>query len=58
MTKLQSYPIPTDPFNYLFHADVEFESMTDFENAMSAARQVTDDLCICGIYKKGDFING
>lgn len=58
MTKLQSYPIPTDPFNYLFHTDVEFGKMEEFEQAMEAARQVTDDLCICGIYKKGDFING
>lgn len=58
MTKLQSYPIPSDPFRYLFHVDVEFERMDDFEDAMEAVRRVTDRLCVCGVYKRGGFVNG
>lgn len=56
MTKLQSSLIPTDPFNYLFHTDMEFEKLSDFSSAMDAAREVTDGLFICGVYKKGEFI--
>ena len=57
MTKLQSYPIPSDPFRYLFHVDVEFDSVSGFEEAMEAVRGVTERLCVCGIYKKGLFVN-
>ncbi|MDE6482235.1 MAG: prephenate dehydratase [Rikenellaceae bacterium] len=57
MTKLQSYPIPSDPFRYLFHVDVEFERMDCFETAMEAVRGVTDRLCVCGVYKRGVFVN-
>ena len=56
MTKLQSYPIPADPFNYLFHLDLEFAAYDDFLAAMEEARSLTADLSVCGIYKHGQFI--
>ncbi|MEG1635260.1 MAG: prephenate dehydratase [Rikenellaceae bacterium] len=56
MTKLQSNPIPTDPFKYLFHTDMEFDHLEEFLAALDRARKVTEELCICGIYKKGKFI--
>lgn len=56
MTKLQSYPIPSDPFHYLFHADVEFDKVSDFENAITHARGVCTDMSICGVYTKADKI--
>lgn len=55
MTKLQSYPIPTDPFSYLFHVDLEFKCYNDYLLAIDRARAITDDLSICGIYKHGEF---
>lgn len=56
MTKLQSNPIPTDPFKYLFHTDMEFDHLEEFLAALDAARKVTQELRICGIYQKGKFI--
>ncbi|MEG1935866.1 MAG: chorismate mutase, partial [Rikenellaceae bacterium] len=56
MTKLQSNPIPTDPFKYLFHTDMEFDHLEEFLAALDRARKVTEELCICGIYRKGKFI--
>ncbi|MFI3315400.1 MAG: prephenate dehydratase [Rikenellaceae bacterium] len=56
MTKLQSNPIPTDPFRYLFHTDMEFDHLEEFLSALDAARKVTEELNICGIYKKGVFV--
>jgi len=57
MTKLQSYPIPSDPFRYLFHVDVEFDRMEGFGEAMEAVRGVTERLCVCGVYKRGVLVN-
>ncbi len=57
MTKLQSYPIPSDPFRYLFHVDVEFDRTECFEEAMDDVRGVTDRLCVCGVYKRGVLVN-
>lgn len=56
MTKLQSNPIPTDPFKYFFHTDMEFDHLEEFLAAIDAARKVTVELKICGIYQKGEFI--
>lgn len=56
MSKLLSCPIPADPFTYLFHADVEFGDEADFDKAVVAARRLTDELCVCGVYKKGRFV--
>ncbi|MEG2493175.1 MAG: prephenate dehydratase [Rikenellaceae bacterium] len=50
MSKLQSYPIPTDPFRYLFHVDVEFEGLERFRECVDELRSHTEDFCICGIY--------
>lgn len=50
MSKLQSYPIPTDPFRYLFHVDVEFGDLECFRNGIEELKRHTEDFCICGIY--------
>lgn len=55
MSKLQSYPIPSDPFHYLLHADVEFDSVADFEQAITHASAACTNLFICGVYTKGGF---
>lgn len=56
MTKLQSYPIPSDPFRYLFHTDMEFDDMANFKAAVSSVSGIVEDLSICGIYRRGEFI--
>lgn len=57
MSKLQSYPIPSDPFHYLFHTDVEFDDVEKFETAVKYASSASKNLFICGVYKKADEFN-
>ena len=56
LCKLQSMPIPATEWQYRFHADMEFESLKDFENAINAIKEVTLQLRIFGVYKKGETI--
>ncbi|MEO6734356.1 MAG: prephenate dehydratase [Ferruginibacter sp.] len=53
LSKLQSFPIPGSDWRYSFHADVEFESMAQFNTMISAVKKLTEDLKIYGVYKKG-----
>jgi len=54
LSKLQSFPVPdTSDWEYSFHADLEFESMEQFDQVIEAIRPVTTELKIYGVYKKG-----
>ena len=53
MTKLQSYPIPTEPWHYLFHTDMEFQSGADFAKAIERLRERGVEVHIYGVYQKG-----
>lgn len=55
LTKLQSFPIPGTEFRYQFHADMEFEQISDFEKVMAKVKPVTTGLKIYGIYKRGSW---
>ncbi len=53
LSKLQSFPIPGSAFKYQFHADMEFESISDFENVIEKLNPLTEAIKIYGIYNKG-----
>lgn len=53
MSKLQSYPIPEDPWSYLFHVDMEFDSEADYRMAIQVMERVSQQLHVYGEYKKG-----
>ncbi len=53
LSKLQSFPIPGTEFKYSFHADMEFNSMQQFENVIRQIKPLTADLKIYGVYKNG-----
>ena len=53
LSKLQSFPIPGSDFKYNFHADMEFDSLTQFNEVIEQAKELTEDLKVFGIYKKG-----
>jgi prephenate dehydratase len=53
LSKLQSFPIPGSDWKYSFHADMEFETLDQFEKVIAEIRSVTEELKIYGIYKKG-----
>ncbi|HVF81346.1 MAG TPA: prephenate dehydratase [Flavisolibacter sp.] len=53
LSKLQSMPIPETEWKYSFHADMEFESVDNFNKVLEAIEPVTESLLILGIYQKG-----
>lgn len=54
LSKLQSFPIPGSEFKYSFHADMEFDSLTQFYDVIKDLKNYTEDLKIYGVYKKGE----
>jgi prephenate dehydratase len=53
LSKLQSYPIPGSDWKYSFHADMEFENTSQFEEVIEIIRPAISDLKIYGVYRKG-----
>jgi prephenate dehydratase len=53
LSKLQSFPIPGSEWEYSFHADMEFETMEQFERVIESIKPITASLKVYGIYKKG-----
>lgn len=56
LSKLQSFPIPGSDFKYSFHADMEFDSIEQFEKVIEEVKPFTEALKIYGIYKNGKTI--
>ncbi|HEV8283747.1 MAG TPA: prephenate dehydratase [Chitinophagaceae bacterium] len=55
LSKLQSFPIPDTDFKYSFHADMEFQSIDQFEKVIEDIRSITEHLKIYGVYKRGEW---
>ena len=53
LSKLQSFPIPGSDFKYSFHADLEFDNISQFHNAMETVKSLTEEAKVYGIYKSG-----
>jgi prephenate dehydratase len=53
LSKLQSFPIPGTDFKYAFHADIEFDSIEQFNTAVKKIKAKTKEFRIYGSYKKG-----
>lgn len=53
MTKLQSYPIPSEPWHYLFHVDMEFEALDDYDHIMERLRRAAPEVHVYGVYRRG-----
>jgi len=56
LSKLQSFPIPGSDWKYSFHADMEFDSIDQFNAVIESIKSVTAELKIYGVYKKGKTI--
>lgn len=50
MTKLQSYPIPSDPWRYIFHLDMEFDHVEQYRAAISLMSHHSEELSVYGEY--------
>jgi prephenate dehydratase len=53
LSKLQSFPIPGSNFKYSFHADMEFESLKNFNDTIEKMKTLTESLKVYGVYKNG-----
>jgi prephenate dehydratase len=53
LSKLQSFPIPGSDWRYSFHADMEFDTMEQFNTVMDAIKPLTEEVKVYGVYKKG-----
>ncbi|MES1217079.1 MAG: prephenate dehydratase [Bacteroidota bacterium] len=53
LSKLQSFPIPGSDFQYSFHADMEFDSLDQFNDVMKSIQSMTEHLKVYGVYKRG-----
>lgn len=53
MTKLQSYPIPSEPWRYLFHVDMEFARLDDYNRTIERIKHSAQDVHVYGVYKSG-----
>jgi prephenate dehydratase len=53
MSRLQSYPIPSEPWHYLFHIDLEFSSMVDYATNLERLVRATEEVHVYGVYKNG-----
>jgi|SRR5579871_725613 len=53
LSKLQSFPIPGSNWQYSFHADMEFDSLEQFNKVIENIKPITAELKVYGVYKKG-----
>lgn len=53
LSKLQSFPIPGSEFKYSFHADMEFNDLEQFYKVIERMRNMTAELRIYGVYRRG-----
>lgn len=53
LSKLQSVPIPEQEWKYSFHADLEFDTIDQYERVMERIKPITESLTVLGVYKKG-----
>jgi prephenate dehydratase len=56
LSKLQSFPIPEATWQYMFGADMEFDSLDKFYCVIDSIKSVAEDVKIYGVYKKGETI--
>ncbi len=50
LSKLQSYPIPSEPWHYLFHIDLEFNSLDSYIRNLDRLQRVTEEVHVYGVY--------
>ena len=53
LSKLQSYPIPSEPWHYMFHIDLEFKCLDDYIRNLDRLHSVTKEIHVYGVYRSG-----
>jgi len=57
LSKLQSFPIPGSDWKYSFHADMEFDSIKQFNEVIRIIKPLTEEMKVYGVYKKGNVVS-
>jgi prephenate dehydratase len=53
LSKLQSFPIPGSDWLYSFHADMEFDTLEQFNTVIENIKPITAEVKVYGVYKNG-----
>lgn len=53
MSRLQSYPIPSEPWHYMFHIDLEFARLEDYARNLERLIRATEEVHVYGVYVNG-----
>ena len=53
LSKLQSYPIPSEPWHYLFHIDLEFGCLDDYIRNLVRLQEAAEEVHVYGVYRSG-----
>ena len=53
LSKLQSYPIPSEPWHYLFHIDLEFGCLDDYIRNLDRLQEAAEEVHVYGVYRSG-----
>ena len=53
LSKLQSYPIPSEPWHYLFHIDLEFGCLNDYIRNLDRLQAAAEEVHVYGVYRSG-----
>ena len=53
LSKLQSYPIASEPWHYLFHIDLEFKCLDDYISNLNRLQNTTEEVHVYGVYRSG-----
>ncbi len=50
MSRLQSHPIPAEPWHYMFHIDLEFPSLAVYSANLERLIRATEEVHVYGVY--------
>jgi prephenate dehydratase len=50
MSRLQSHPIPAEPWHYMFHIDLEFPSLEVYTENLQRLVRATEEVHVYGVY--------
>ncbi|MEN7551815.1 prephenate dehydratase [Rapidithrix thailandica] len=56
ISKLQSFPVPGSEWQYYFHTDIEFETLSQYQQVLETLKPLTEELKVFGTYQKGKTI--
>ena len=55
LSKLQSYPIPSEPWHYLFHVDMEFSCLDDYIKVLDRLQDTAGEVHVFGGFRCGNY---